>query len=268
MATKPKAETNVPAVQQGGALAFSQEMPDHLKNQTGPGRGSEEVGSKDIVLPRLEIVQAQSPIKEIEDCKDGDLFNTASSEVYGDTVYFVNVYYRMEFLIWKDQDSGGGFFGSYPTQGEAEARFKDLIEDDPSLAGTTKDGKPILEIVDTPVHYGMLVDPASAKTQQIVISMPKSKSKVSRKWNALIQMTGGDRFSRVYRISTFTDKNKQDKKFKNFTAQPAGYTPAAVFQEAEKLYGIFKAGAARAGHDQVIDNEADQGAGEPATDNI
>lgn len=262
MATKQaKQEANVPAVPQGGALAFGNEVPDHLKNQTGSRRGSEEVSSKDIVLPRLEIVQSQSPIKEVEDCKDGDLFNTATGEILGDSAYFVNVYFRTEYLVWKDQNEGGGFFGSFPTMAEAERRLREVVED-----GEERD---LLEIVDTPVHYGMLVDPARPGwMQQIVISMAKSKSKVSRKWNALIQMMDGDRFSRVYRIGTFTDENKKKQKFKNFTVQPAGYCPAYAYAEAEKLYEIFKAGGARAGHEQVIDNEADERQGAPVTDNI
>ena len=87
--------------------------------------------------------------------------------------------------------------------------------------------------------------------------MPKTKAKVSRKWNAMIQIAGGDRFSRVYKLSSFTDQNKKGKKFQNFTVQPAGYPPKAVYQEAERLYEVFKTQDVRAAHDTVIDAEGD-----------
>lgn len=258
MATaKQSAKTEVVARAEN-ALAFADTAPAYL-NQ-GQARGSEEVTSRDMVLPRLEIVQAQSPIKDLDETiREGHLFNSVTQEVYGDVAYFVPVYFRLEYLLWKDQDLGGGFFGSYPSEGEAKARLKDVIDEDPGLAGQTKDGKPIVEIVDTPVQYGLRITPEGV-CEQIVISMAKSKSKVSRKWNAMIQIAGGDRFSRVYKLTTFTDENKQGKKFKNFVVQPAGFTPEAVYRNAEKLYEVLKTQDFRVAHDTVIDS------GDGATD--
>lgn len=253
MATKKQNEV---ALKTAGDIApFAQEaIPDYLKQ--GPGRGSEEVKMSDMVLPRLELVQAQSPIKEVdgnEEVRDGMLFNSVTHEVYGDLVYFVPVYYRTEYLIWKDQDSGGGFFGSFPSEDAARLKFKSLIEDDPSLAGKTKDGKDVLEVIDTPVHYGLRITPEGT-IEQIVISMAKSKAKVSRKWNAMVQITGGDRFSRVYKISSFTDENKQGKKFKNYVVQPAGFPPKAVYEQAELIYETFRSGEMRVAHETVMDD--------------
>lgn len=242
MATKSKEV----AVKQVSAVAFSQEAPAYI-NQSSR-RGSEEVKSSDMVLPRLEIVQALSPIKETnEDAKEGYLFNSVTQEIIGDIAYFVNVYFRVEYLIWKDQNEGGGFFGSFNTLDEAEERKRQVIEDgeDPEF----------LEIVDTPVHYGMRVTP-EGDFEQIVISMAKTKAKVSRKWNAMIQIVGGDRFSRVYKLSSFTDENKKGQKFKNFVVQPAGYTPEDIYREAEKLYEVLKTQDVRAAHESVVDVEA------------
>jgi hypothetical protein len=255
MATSKKTDVATKAPIHGEMAPFAAEgLPDYLQNQ-GPARGSEEVKSSDMILPRLELVQAQSPIKEEnEEAREGHLFNSVTQELYGDFVYFVPVYYRTEYLLWKDQDSGGGFFGSYGSQAEAERRFKELVNDDPSLAGKTKDGKPMLEIVDTPVHYGLRITPEGT-IEQIVISMAKSKAKVSRKWNAMVQIAGGDRFARVYKISSFTDENKQGKKFKNFVVQPAGFPPKAVYEQAESIYETFRSGAMSVNHASVIDEE-------------
>jgi hypothetical protein len=169
------------------------------------------------------------------------LFNSVTQEVVGDYVYFVPVYYRMEHLIWKDQDQGGGFFGSFPTLGQAEERKNAEVQNGENLD--------FLEIVDTPVHYGLLVDPDTKAVEQIVISMAKTKAKVSRKWNAMIQIAGGDRFSRVYKISAFTDENKKGQKFKNFVVQPAGFPPKSVYDEAERIYANFRSGDVKVAHE-------------------
>lgn len=228
MATKRK--TEIATVPSDPFAVAAQ--PDYIKQ--GTGRGSEEVKSSDMVLPRLEIVQALSPIKETDpDAREGHLFNSVTQEVIGDHAYFVPVYYRMEYLVWKDQDQGGGFFGSFPTLEQAEERKNAEIRNG--------ENPEYLEIVDTPVHYGLRITPEGEK-EQIVISMAKTKSKVSRKWNAMIQIAGGDRFSRVYKISAFTDENKKGQKFKNFVVQPAGFPPKAVYEEAERLYSSFRLG--------------------------
>lgn len=241
MATK---KTEV-AVQQAQELAFSNEVPDYIKMDSA--RGSEEVRSADMVLPRLEIVQALSPIKEVnEDAKEGYLFNSVTQEVIGDIAYFVPVYFRMEYLVWKDQDQGGGFFGSFNSQSEAEARRNQAIAE-----GENPD---YIEIVDTPVQYGLRITPDLSVCEQIVISMAKTKAKVSRKWNAMIQIAGGDRFSRVYKLTTFRDENSKGQKFFNYVVQPAGFTPKAAYEQAERLYEVLKTQDFRVAHETVINN--------------
>lgn len=251
MATTKKTDV---AVQQSQELAFSNEVPDYIKQ--GQARGSEEVKASDMVLPRLEIVQALSPIKETnEDAKEGYLFNSVTQEVIGDVAYFVPVYFRMEYLVWKDNDQGGGFFGSFNTAAEAEARKAEAV--------SGGENPEYLEIVDTPVQYGLRVTP-SGEIEQIVISMAKTKAKVSRKWNAMIQITGGDRFSRVYKITTFRDENKKGQKFFNYVVQPAGFTPKAAYEQAEQLYTVLKTQDFRVAHDSVIDD----GEGPKSTDGV
>lgn len=244
MATKPKEVSKSTEVATTAGFAMT-EVPAYIKQDSA--RGSEEVGTKDLVIPRLEIVQSQGAAKDAG-IPEGNLYNSATMENLGDVVHFVPVYFRAEYLVWKDNDEGGGFFGAFNTLSEAEARRMEVVE-----GGENPD---FIEVVDTPVHYGLLVSPdGEFKPQQIVISMAKSKAKISRKWNAMIQIVGGDRFARVYRISTFVDVNKQNKKFGNFVVVPAGYVPEDIYRLAEKTYEVFKGGSVRAGHEQVLDPE-------------
>jgi hypothetical protein len=159
-------------------------------------------------------------------------------------VYFVPVYYRMEYLVWRDQDKGGGFLGSFPSAADAEHRRAQAVAEGDNLED--------IEVVDTPVQYGLRIEP-SGHFEQIVISMAKTKAKVSRRWNAMIQIAGGDRFSRVYKISTFRDENKKGQKFFNYVVQPAGFTPEKVYREAERLYEVLKTQDVRVAHESVVD---------------
>lgn len=238
MATKQKS-TEV-AAPVNTAVAFGNEAPDYIDK--GSARGSEEVSQNDLVLPRLELVQSMSPIKETnDDAREGMLFNSVTQELIGDAAYFVPVYFRVEWLVWKSQDSGGGFRGSFPTMEQAKERVSQAVQD-----GDDPDD---LEVVDTPVHYGLLVDPERPDhIEQIVISMAKTKAKVSRKWNSMIQIVGGDRFSRVYKITSFTDENGKGQKFKNFVVQPAGWAPKHAYEEAKRLYENFRSGMITADH--------------------
>lgn len=237
------------------ALVFAQEAPAYMSQ--GTARGSEEVKSTDIVLPRLEIVQALSPIKETNgEAKEGYLFNSVTQEVIGEAAYFVPVYYRMEYLVWKDQDQGGGFFGSFNSQKDAEDRLASAVSE-----GENPDH---IQIVDTPVQYGIRVH-ENGEIEQIVISMAKTKSKVSRKWNAIIQIAGGDRFSRVYKLSTFRDENKKGQKFYNFVVQPAGYTPERIYKEAEVMYDVLKTQDFRVAHETIFEVDGSDSVAPAAT---
>ena len=253
MATK---KTEVATTTPNG-IALSQDTPEWAKG--GTGRGSENVGTKDLMLPRLEIIQSESPIKEENpEARDGLMFNTVTGDLLGDTVFVVPIYYRMEYLVWKDQDSGGGFFGAFDTLEEAESRRAEVVSEervDPEL----------LEIVDTPVHYCLRLR-EDGGYEQIVLSMPKSKAKVSRKWNSVIQLCGGDRFSRAYKVTTFKDKNRQGKTFQNYVVSPAGFPSEAIYKEAGRLYEVFRKEGVKTDHATRAGGE--EGEGSMDTDQI
>lgn len=235
-------------------------VPAWIKQDSN--RGSEEVGARDLVLPRLEIVQSESPIKDTnDDAEEGMLFNTVTGDLLPEEVRFVPIYFRVEWIVWKSKKtSEGGFFGAYDTEADALARKEEVL----SEGGVKAED---IEVVDTPVHYGLRLR-EDGRFEQIVVSMPKSKAKVSRKWNAIIQLVGGDRFSRVYKITTFKDKNKQGKTFWNYVVQPAGFTPEAAYFEAERLYRVFRTQGVKTDHASAARTAGEGGEGGMDTDPI
>lgn len=245
-ATKPKPQAPTPkaaettavsrqVLPEGGTLVLVQDQPpEHIKS--GTNRGNENVQSDDLVIPRLEIVQALSPCLQASSgdynphAKIGMLTNSASNELYGKEVFVVPVSFTKQWLVWKKKSAGGGFFGSYPDPEKAEEKAK-------AEGGAAKD----IEVIDTPVHLCLLVNRDKGTVDEIMIPLPRTKAKISRQWNSMIRMAGGDRFSRVYRITTNHEKNAKGE-FENFAIAQSGFPVKPLYDRAVKLYEQIKAG--------------------------
>lgn len=221
------------------------DRPDFLK--AGAGRGSEEMETSDITIPRLSIIQDLSPQSKknkpeyIEGAEVGHLFNTITKELFTGEVMFIPVYFRKEYVIWKVRKLGGGFFGAFDTeQGAITALSK--------LEGNAND----YEVVDTHVHFVLLVKQGSTKDQpileEVVLSMSKSQNKVSRQLNTMVKLAGGDRFSRVYKLSATEEQNKNGDDYWNFRVQPYGYVSEAMYKHAESVYEAISSGQRRVDH--------------------
>lgn len=214
-----------------------QERPDFIKQGE---RGQENVGIEDITIPRLDIIQAISPQlskndpEHIEGCEQGDMFNTVSKEIYGSKIFFVPVYFRKEYVIWKDRKKGGGFKGAFPSMEAAEQAMAELEDKDDC------------EITDTGQHFGMIIKPETSGDMlvhdEVVVSMSKSKMKISRQLNTLAKMAGGDRFSRIYEFATVEDANANGDKYQNYSIRALGYVNEAIYHQAEKLYESISSG--------------------------
>ena len=224
---------------------FPTTAPDYM-NQ-GPARGQENVGIEDLTIPRIDVIQSQSKQRKkndpkyIEGAEEGMLFNTVSGKLYGSKLFICPVYFRKEWVIWKNQDAGGGFNGAFATEAEAKAVMRENGWDTETLK---KDGHdiPTYEAIDTGQHFCLVLDTSDMTTEEAVISMSKSKMKASRQLNTLAKMAGGDRFSRVYEVSAVEDQNKQGQDFFNMSVKQLGFAPEPVYRQAEKLYEAISSG--------------------------
>lgn len=225
-----------------------QEVPDFLKNNSGQARGTEQVSSDDLMIPRLELVQDLSPCRKKTDpqyipgCEEGMFYNNISRQLYGTSVLVIPVYFKKEWLIWKNRDAGGGFRGAFDSERLAKEALINLEDADDC------------EIVDTAQMF-CLVYGSSSNLEEAVISMSKSKMKASRAWNSLIRLAGGDSFSRVYKIESFMDTNSKNQTFYNFKISNFGFPTQAVYEKAESLYNSIRNGGITV--DRTFDSEAE-----------
>lgn len=254
MAKKNEAtKTEVSTIPNPPAGAVSNQMPDFLKDKAGSARGQENVGHEDLVIPRLEVIQDLSPARKrsdpnyIEGAEEGMLYNNVTRELYGKEVLVIPVGFVKEWLIWKDRNEGGGFRGAFATKELADAAIDGLEDGDDC------------EVIDTNQQFCLLVKP-DGTAEEIVVSMAKSKAKVSRKWNSLIRLANADSFSRVYRLTAVEDKNTKNQAFYNIGVAAAGFPSEQLYRRAEKMYESIAKGHV------VADRSADGADGKPSGD--
>lgn len=225
-----KRDTEMAKDKEQTAIATTQNtMPDFLRDKLGSRRGSENVQAEDLVIPRLEVVQSLSPARNERDpayitgAKEGMLYNNVTRELYGESVNVMPIFFKKEWLLWKNRDAGGGFRGAFNSPEAAEeARLAQEDADD-------------IEAIDTAQQFCLLIR-EDGSTEEIAVSMSRSKMKVSRNWNSLIRLSGGDSFSRVYKVSSVAEKNKKNQEFYNLSVKVVGWPNQDLYEKAEKLY--------------------------------
>lgn len=212
-------------------------MPDYLKKD-GPGKGNENVQTEDLVIPRLGIIQDLSPQLDADDAekfipsaKVGQLFNSLTKELY-DSVLLCNLFFRKEWTVFVKRKAGGGFRGAYPTEAEAVAAVE------------ASDSPQDMEVVETGQHFCLLLSgPVEQKVLgEVVVSCTITKLKVSRNWNSLIRLRGGDRYAGTWNLGVVKEKNKAGQPYRNFAVTPGPWVKEEVFKLAEFTYSEILSG--------------------------
>jgi hypothetical protein len=229
------------------------EIPEFMKQGN---RGAENVGTDDMIIPRIELIQALSPVRKksdpayIEGAEEGMLYNNVTRTLYGTEVTVVPVYYTKQFLVWKDRKAGGGgsngFRGAFASKELADRAIAELAEE-------------ALEVSDTAQHFVLVRN--GDDWQEAVISMAKSKVKVSKRWNSLMRLSNTDSFSRAYKLSATTETNARNESYFNFNVAALGFVNKELYERAEKLYETIRTGAVKVSNDydgevtEVADSE-------------
>lgn len=233
------------AVKKSTEVATQADIPDFLKDKMKDNRGSEEVQSNDLVIPRVELVQSLSKCRKkadpayIEGIEEGMLYNNVTRKIYGEEMVVCPVYFRKEWLLWRDQDLGGGFGGAFDSAEAAEHAREGLEKPDE------------WEVVDTNQHFVLVIND-DGSVEEAVISMAKTKAKTSRNWNSLVRINSGPRFSRLYKLVGVGATNKANQDYFTLDVKNVGFVSEEVFKHAEKVYEMVTSG--KAGIDRTFDD--------------
>lgn len=230
----------------GTPAATAVEVPEHIRR--GQERGSENVTTQDVVIPRIELVQGLSPCIDenkaeyIDGAKPGMLYNSVTRQLYGNQLTVIPVFFKKQFLAWRDRKKGGGFGGAHDSMQEAAERI------------ATQENPDEWEAIETAQQIVLILDPDTGETSEAVISMARTKMKVSRQWNSLIRLNGFDRFSRMYNLFSVDEQNSINQDYKNYGVQYIDWTPAEPYKHAETLYNSIASGERKVKLDEKFDD--------------
>ena len=174
------------ALEKKATTALSTEVVDL---EQFAGEGGENVGSQDLAIPRISILQSGSPqVKKsegqyIKGAEEGDFFNNVDNAVLAkgeDSLVVVFACYDSKFIEWVPKNKGGGFCGTHKT-------------DSGILAKTRKDadGRDLLpnghEIVLTG-EFHCIVWAEGAEPRAAAISFAKTQFKKGKLVNSTLKM--------------------------------------------------------------------------------
>lgn len=214
----------------------SEQLPAHAQN--GTGAGNENVGAADMLVPRLKLLQDLSPeVKKtkpeyIEGAEPGMIFNTVTKQLSTE-LYAVNLYYDHEYVLFRNRDFGGGFFGSFSSPDEA---FAKAVEQ----AGNEDNARKMFDIVESGRHTIGVIDPETGVINPAIMEFTSTKLRVSAQWNTDISQSGGDRFSSAWKIGVKAQSNSKGD-FYNYEISRLGFVSDDIYEAAKEKYEQIRA---------------------------
>jgi hypothetical protein len=195
-------------------------LPANFNLEEAAGEGQEFISARDLKLPILKILYANSPVlddsdgKYIANAKQGDIYNEVTGNLWKgkDGIIVVPCLYINTFNEWKDKGDSPG----RPIK----------IHTDPSIMSETKrgdDNKDRLPngnyVEDTGNHFVFILDKNYLPQEQSLIAMKSTQKKKSKTWNSMMQtrrMLGKKGYFRpptwatTYRLTTTKESNSQN----------------------------------------------------------
>ena len=195
-------------------------LPANFNLEEAAGEGQEFISARDLKLPILKILYANSPVlddsdgKYIANAKQGDIYNEVTGNLWKgkDGIIVVPCLYINTFNEWKDKGDSPG----RPIK----------IHTDPSIMSETKrgdDNKDRLPngnyVEDTGNHFVFILDKSYLPQEQSLIAMKSTQKKKSKTWNSMMQtrrMPGKEGYFRpptwatTYHLTTTKESNSQN----------------------------------------------------------
>jgi hypothetical protein len=266
MASKEVAKTEEPKLPSTGF---------DMSRFAGKATGLEQVTANDLLIPRLTIIQSNSPQVTLgkpeynEKYKPGMIYDTGLAEIMEKPLIFLPVHFDKVWIEWFPRETGKG--------------IANIFNDDAIMMQTTEDamGRDVLPngnyVVETAQIYGLN---CSAKLRPSYIAMTSTQLKKSRRWLTLatteeIVLPDGTAFQapfyfRSYQLSTVPENNakgswigwtlERGQSLEDFSKIDAALAER-MFERAEKFKKSIDAGEAKADTSTLDDGAAAGGGG-------
>lgn len=234
-------------------------LPDFMKGQVG--LGTEALGSGDVEVPRIKLMQKISPeLEEHNDLKAGEFFHTLADLNLGSEVRVTPIYVDQGFILWRPQETGGGIL----------ARADDGIHWSPANVDFNVKLKTGQEVVwrtaPTVAASGLAAwgssnpadtnsPPAATRMYKLVVTLPdypdlppavvtlqRSAIRVARKFIGKLKITRAPSFGLIFKMKSTEDRNNAGQPFLNYSFIADGMvTDKDTYDNNFKMYEFFKA---------------------------
>jgi len=224
------------------------------------GIGVDELGSEDLAIPFLKVLQKMSPeLDDIEGARAGDLYNTVTKEVIkgSDGVRVVNCAYTLQHIEWEPRGTGSGAPHAIYSAGDTLPKTergddnKDYVAD-----GSGR------YLERTAQHYILIID-EDGITSQALLPMKATQLKKSKQWNSAMKsmkMKDGSgnlftpaRFSHVWHLESVSEENKNGSWHGWQISKDSQIEDPGIYAEAKHFAQSIMAGTVKVQHVQETD---------------
>jgi hypothetical protein len=250
-------------------------------------RGFEDVSSKDLAIPFLSVLQAQSPAVQdqiIPGSEAGNILNSVTGEIMSQPVTVLPVHHENVWVEWVPRAKGGGIAGRHAPNSPL---IKSILENNggsniPPLGPDGVKRIPFTnpetgnELVDTQYMYCLIVDKDVQNVETFcIVPFTSTKIKAYKNWFTCLygmKRRGAPIFASPSCIRTVKQKNAQGSFFNFDIKPPEGETwqssmllmddrGISLMEEADNFYEQIMAGIARPA-DESLSGEAPEVSGE------
>lgn len=295
-ATTAAKGSNVPA--KAAEANTSVALSDDLRNvpawmQEDLDKGKENIGSEDIELPRLKLIQGLSPeLEQYNDLRPGHFLHTAHEHIFTGPFRAVPIYMDRRYILWNPRDSGGGILARADDgihwnppniefsvkldkkDGGHTVKWKTATTVKASgLAdwGTMNPNDPQSPPAATLMFNFLLAFPDNPDLMPAVLTFQRSTVKMGRRLNTKLKTTRIPSFGLVFEFNSFKDSNSSGQEFHSIDARGAGrIDDEAQYRMYKNLYEtIAKTGIAIKDLEGMQDEATNgpDGGGDDAEDN-
>lgn len=186
-------------------------------------RGFEKEDSKDLLLPRVELLQGLSSAVQEGKGKAGDLVNQISKSPLS-SHFFMPIAMHRKYIKWVPRDQGGGI--EYQT---SDPNDKRVLEDTKWGAHGEK---------PTCTAYMNFLVLLEGTTMPIVLSFSMTNYQEGRKLYTMCKMANCDMWLKKYKLGTKAKTNNMGT-WHVLDVSEAGDAPEDSLAISEKLYEAF-----------------------------
>jgi hypothetical protein len=219
------------------------------------GSGVDDLGSEDLAIPFVKILQKMSDeLDDLDNAKAGDIINSVTKEVTKgkNGIRVIPCAYRLEWIEWEPRGTGTGApFAIYHTGDQIPATERSDDNKDMVVDGAGR------YLERTAQHYVLVVD-EDGMTQQALLPMKATQFKKSKQWNSAIKsikMKDGNgnlftppRFSHIWKMTTVSEENKNGSWHGWQIEKDEVISDPDVYAEAKHLAQSIQAGEVKVQH--------------------